>query len=101
MGYRAHIQVKHEIKYGGCHFNWDKELIADWLEENGVRICGHDEFGDNDEWEFDKDDLRKIPDEAFKPIRSEGHEIDAEDLRDFVRECLDAPTGGWAYVSWF
>lgn len=57
MGYRAHVQTKHEIEYGKCHFNWESGEIHDWLTENGVDICG-DEYNDYDggsEWEIYKD----------------------------------------------
>lgn len=39
MGYRAHVQTKHVIEYGGCHFNWQSEEIHDWLVDNGMDIC--------------------------------------------------------------
>lgn len=29
------------------------------------------------------------------------YEITADELREFVKDLLDAPTGEYAYVSWF
>lgn len=103
MGYRAHVQSKHIVEYGGrCHFNCKQEQIYDWLCANGVHIYGDDTYCKGNEWEIDKDELRAIPDEAYATIH-EGtdHEIFAEELREFVDECLAAPTGEYAYVSWF
>lgn len=101
MGYRAHVQTKHVIEYGGCHFNWQSEAIHDWLVENLVDICGSDECDGGSEWELDKSQLRNIPESAYHSIGVGDDEITADELRDFVKELLDAPTGDYAYVSWF
>jgi hypothetical protein len=103
MGYRAHVQTKHVIEYGGCHFNSHSNEIKDWLVENLVDVCGD---SDNDydrgpEWELDKCQLRNIPELAYHSIGEGVDEITADELRDFVRELIDAPTGDYAYVSWF
>lgn len=103
MGYRAHVQSKHIVEYGGrCHFNCKQEQIYDWLCANGVSIYGDDTYCKGDEWEIDKDELRAIPDAAYKSIYvGRDYEISADELRDFVSELLAAPTGVYAYVSWF
>lgn len=106
MSYSGHVQTKHEIEYGGSHFNWESDLLRDWLADNGVQVCGCDNaYGDCAEWELSKDELRAIPEDAYKDVnmRSSGSDyvIEADEFRDFVQECLDAPTGDWAYVSWF
>lgn len=102
MGMRAHVHTKHVIEYGGCHFNWASDIIHDWLIDNGV--CGFGDGSDYDggsEWEFYKGDLRNIPEDAYKDIEGRGEVIKADELREFVKELLDAPTGEYAYVSWF
>lgn len=103
MGYRAHVQTKHVIKYGGCHFNWQSDVIKDWLVENFVDVCGdyYNEFNHGSEWELDKSQLRAIPESAYHSIGGGDDEITADELRDFVKDLLDAPTGDYAYVSWF
>ena len=106
MGYRAHVQTKHEIEYGNQYFNWAADRIELWLNENGVDICEYSgsECSNSAEWEIDKDSLRAIPEEAFCDLPRDGEldcVITAQDLRDFVKDCLAAPTGDYAYVSWF
>jgi len=103
MGHRAHVQTKRVIEYGNCHFNYEQELVYDWLTENGVSVYTDDDSCWCNEWEIDKDDLRKIPESAYKTLREgdEWHEVSAEELREFVKDLLDAPTGDYAYVSWF
>ena len=101
MGYRAHVQTKHVIEYGGCHFNGQSGEIHDWLVENLVDICGNDEYDAGSEWELDKGQLRNIPESAYHSIGVGDDEITADELRDFVKELIDAPTGDYAYVSWF
>ena len=101
MGYRAHVQTKHEIEYGSCHFNCKQELIYDWLCANGVNICGEDTYCKGGEWEIGKDELRIIPNRAYEGIGKCDDRITAKELHDFVDELLAAPTGDYAYVSWF
>lgn len=102
MGFRAHIQTKHEIEYGdSSYFNWCKPVIYDWLYENGVDVYAGEDGADSDEWEIEKSSLREIPEDAYADIRSDYVEITAEDLRRFVSELKRAPTGKYAYVSWF
>ena len=101
MSYSGHVQTKHEIEYGGAYFNWQIEEIKSWLAENDVCICGcQDTSSGCEEWELDKSELQKIPEDAYRDIGGEW-KISADDLREFVEECLDAPTGEWAYVSWW
>lgn len=104
MGYRAHVQKKHEIEYNDrCHFNYAQDEIYKWLCENEVDVWGNgNEWCQGDEWEIAKDELRAIPEEAYAAIEAgPRYKISAEELRDFVNECLAAPTGEFAYVSWF
>lgn len=103
MGIRAHIQTKHEIEYGNhSYFNWCKPDIYDWLYENGVDVYCGEEGADSDDWEIEKSSLREIPEDAYADIRgASGEEITEEDLRRFVSELKRAPTGEYAYVSWF
>ena len=102
MGCRAHVHTKHEIVYGSCHFNWASDRIKDWLVENGVYIFGNgDEYDCGAEWEIDKYRLKNIPDEAFHDIGTGEDKIAADELREFVHDLLAAPTGDYAYVSWF
>lgn len=103
MGYRAYVQVKHEIKYGDCYFNWANDRIHDWLTSNGVDVSGGGECGELPEWEMSKEQLRAIPEEAYRDLPRDGEldcEITAQDLRNFVDDLLAAPTGEWAYVTW-
>lgn len=103
MGYRAHVQTKHVIEYGGCHFNWQSGEIKDWLEENSVDVLGDcdNTYDYGAEWELEKSQLRAIPEDAYHDIGLGSDKITADELRDFVKELLDAPTGAYAYVSWF
>ena len=101
MGYRAHVHTKHVIKYGKCHFNWQSEAVHDWLNECGVDIYGAGECGELPEWEIDKGSLRKIPEEKYHLMEDNDQPITAEELHAFVDECLAAPTGESAYISWF
>jgi hypothetical protein len=103
MGYRAHVQTKHEIEYGNCHFNWQSEQINDWLLENSVDVMGDsdNDYDHGPEWELDKSQLRAIPESAYHSIGEGDDEITADELRDFVKDMLDAPTGDYAYVTWF
>lgn len=102
MGYCAHVHTKHEIEYGGTYFGWQSAAIKDWLVDNNVDVLGDsdNDYDHGPEWELDKDQLRKIPESAYCDIGPDG-EITADRLRGFVRECINAPTGEFAYVSWF
>ena len=100
MGIRAHVHTKHEIEYGGCHFNWRNEEVFCWLTRNGVTVAP---IGceSSDEWEISKDDLRKLDSEVFKDEHTEYGDLSGKEMEEFVKECLAAPTGDYAYVSWF
>ena len=103
MGRHAHVMTKREIEYGDSHFNYAQELIYDWLRENGVEVfTDGDSFYDK-EWQVNKDALRGIPETAYATLyeSDEGDEISPNELREFVRDLLDAPTGEYAYISWF
>ena len=58
MGNRIHIQIRREIEYGDCGFNWQIEELMSLLSDSGCEICGSlndDCVGD---WE--------IPEEQFR-----------------------------------
>ena len=103
MGYRAHVQTKHVIEYGGCYFNWKSGTIRDWLVESGVAIYGDpdNDYDNGAEWELEKDQLRAIPESAYQDIGHGDDKVEADALREFVCDLLAAPTGDYAYVSWF
>lgn len=101
MSMSGHVQTKHEIEYGGSYFGWNQDRVYGWLVEHDVNVCSDEnnvEYAT--EWEIPKSDLRKIPESAFDEIDADG-DIDADELREFVEELLEAPTGEYAYVSWF
>jgi len=103
MGYRAHVQTKHVIEYGNCHFNRQSGEIKDWLVDNFVDVLGDgdNEYDHGPEWELEKSQLRNIPESAYHSIGVGDEKITADELREFVKDLLDAPTGDYAYVSWF
>lgn len=101
MSMSGHVQTKHEIEYGGSYFGWNQPAVYEWLVEHDVNVCSDEnnvEYAT--EWEIPKSDLRKIPESAFGEIDADG-DIDADELREFVEKLLEAPTGEYAYVSWF
>lgn len=101
MSMRAHVHTKHEIELGAEMFGNSSEVIMGWLGENCVQVYETHNF-DSEEWEVCKDELEAIPDSAYKDIDvGEYCEITADELRAFVKELLAAPTGDYAYVSWF
>ena len=104
MGLRAHVQTKHEIEYGRCHFNWCQEEIYGWLVDNGVSVYTDQEhcLEYANDWEVEKSTLKNIPESAYAPIgEGDDDEISADELREFVADLLAAPTGEYAYVSWY
>ena len=102
MGYRAHVQTRHEIEYGNCHFNFNDDIVVKWLRDNGVYVCGGEEYGTGSEWEMLKDELRSIPESAYVALHDgKGYGVTGDELRKFVKDCLAAPTGDYAYISWF
>lgn len=110
MGYRAHVQTKHEIEYGEEFFNWCNDALYNWLLDSAnVSINTNDEWGCGDEWEIHKDYLREIPESAYSSENIAGivgemnctEEDVVEELHAFVDALLAAPTGDWVYVSWF
>ena len=103
MGNRAHVHTKHEIEYGEGQLNWCRDLIGDWLRKNGVSVYETSNDGvDATEWELDKGELRDIPESAYTRLRDYGgEEITASELRAFIQEMLNTPTGEYVYVSWF
>ena len=101
MSMSGHVQTKHEIEYGGTYFGWNQDRVYWWLVEHDVNIYsdeGQVEYAT--EWEVNKSDLRAIPASAFGEIDDDG-EFDADEMREFVKAMIEAPTGEYAYVSWF
>jgi hypothetical protein len=70
------------------------EAMKEWLEENGVEVYEGSTVDDL-EWQLLKNQLENISESAY-----EG-EDEAEAKRKFVEDCLNAPTGSFAYVSWY
>ena len=105
MDYKPHVLTKHEIEYGReFNFSNKSDEIWEWLTHNGVDILGAGDCGELPEWEIDKSQLERIPEDAYKDIKScsgNDDDITANDLRAFVKELLRAPTGDFAYISWF
>ena len=105
MGMRAHVQTKHVIEFGGGeYFSWRQQEIYGWLCENGVSVYTTNDQGEYaEDWEIDKSSLQSIPEDAYKDIENSGGDVivDADELREFVDELREAPTGEYAYVSWF
>ena len=98
MGLRAYVHTKHDIQYGECHFSWRREEVYDWLIDHGVNVYGGE---CSNEWEIDKDSLRSLKPEEISDFSTEDGVLSGEDMDAFVSECLAAPTGDYAYVSWF
>lgn len=105
MGMRAHVQTKHVIEYGGSYFNWMQEAVYHWLCENDVQVYTPNEQGAYaEDWEIEKEGLEAIPESAYRPLcEGTDDEISADELREFVKDLLAAPTGDpdYAWVSWF
>ena len=116
MGYRVHIQTKHEIEYGSEYFSHHKEALWDWLTRFGVEVRGIGDYCEGcDEWEIDKEQLRALKDrgdeafsrEAAAPFvnvcawRPDTIDRAIDELKSFVDDCLAAPTGETAYMSWW
>ena len=62
MGNRIHIQIRREIEYGDCGFNWQIEELMSLLSDSGCEICGSlndDCVGD---WEIPEDQFRAAVD---------------------------------------
>ena len=101
MANRAHIQSKHIVEYAdfGTISAYYADAIRIFLEDHGVEINSV-ENSDTTEWEVEKEFLRSIPDEDYdKHIWPSGMIGDV--VRNFVADMIDAPTGEYAYVSWF
>lgn len=111
MGYRAHVQTKHEIEYGSEEFfGWCNDALYEWLWDYAeVDIHTNDEWGCGDEWEIRKDSLHQIPESAYSSESVAGlvgktkctEEDVVEELHAFIDALIAAPTGEWVYVSWF
>ena len=100
MGYRPHICEKHEIRYFDAtpNFNHRTEELERWFNDKaGVEVY-HDDV--NDDWEFDKSQLREIPESAYENL-DDYPNLGADDLRNLVKSLIDAPTGEWAFMDWF
>ena len=101
MANSAHIQSKHIVEYadsGTIPIRY-ADAIYNFLDDHGVEI-NTVEGSDTTEWEVEKEHLRSIPDEDYNSHRWPSG-ITGDDVRDFVADMIDAPTGEYAYVSWF
>ena len=100
MGCRAHIQKKHIIEYTDkVYFNWMQSAILHWFGQNGIHVSVMNGDGCDDSWVIVKSFLYCIPDSAYSQL--EGHNITADELRQFVRDLINADTGEYAYVDWW
>lgn len=98
MGYRPHIQTKHIIETGDAipDMNFKSQTVWNFFLDNDVDVIGGGEYGENSEWELEKDQLKAIPEEAFV----DRDEITGEQFRELVKGLIAAPTGEYAYLSW-
>lgn len=102
MSIRLHVCDKYEVKYG-FSLGVDKDILLQWLSENGVGVCG----ADTDEWEISKYELEDIPPSAYKDLThmfrgAEYVEIDRGDLRELVWELIHSKADeDYVYVHWF
>ena len=116
MGNRIHVQIRREIEYGDCGFNWQIEELMSLLSDSGCEICGSlndDCVGD---WEIPEDQFRasvdnigtKSPEEIRSYFDADyvGMATD-EEFRDEVVSTLRRfeQTGdhrnGFYHFSWF
>lgn len=102
MSIRLHVCDKYEVEYGFT-LGVDRYVLLEWLEENGVDVCG----ADTDEWEISKHELEDIPPSAYKDLMGvyngrEYIEIDRGDLRELVWELINSKANeDYVYVHWF
>ena len=116
MGNRIHIQIRREIEYGDCGFNWQIDELKRLLEDSGCDVfetLNDDAVGD---WEIPEDQFRAAVDDigtkSAEKIRSYfdsdyvGRSTD-EEFRDEVVSTLRRfeQTGdhrnGFYHFSWF
>ena len=81
MGNTLHIQIKHEIEYGECGFNWQITELQHLLKDNGCSILDNlndDGIGD---WEIDECE--------FKNAVQKISEMDASAIRAYFPDYLE------------
>ena len=110
-----HVQIKHEIEYGACGFNWQIDGVKDLLEDAGCCIGGslnEDSIGD---WEIDENEfkgaVRKIKNMSAKKIASffdkdyvgESPDGVKKDVTSLLQNFVDKGDhrGGYYHFSWF
>jgi len=99
MGFRPNVVRKYEFKLGSSwDFNYQNLELCEWLRKYKVDVTGGGEDGEGTRWELWKKQLRKIPARAYKDKDFPG--LDPKELKGFVEDCLDAPTGETAFVWW-
>ena len=62
MGNRIHVQIRREIEYGDCGFNWQIDELKRLLEDSGCDVfeaLNDDAVGD---WEIPEDQFRAAVD---------------------------------------
>ena len=100
MGNRIHVQIRREIEYGDCGFNWQIDELKRLLEDSGCDVLetlNDDAVGD---WEipeeirsyFDADYVGRATDEEFRD------EV-VSTLRRF--EQTGDHRNGFYHFSWF
>lgn len=80
MGNRIHVQIKREIEYGDCGFNWQIDELKRLLEDSGCDIFGtlnEDCVGD---WE--------IPEEQFQQALNDIEAKSAEEIGSYFERCF-------------
>lgn len=103
MSERLHVNTKREIEYG-YSIHVDREILLGWLYDNDVPVYG----SDTNEWEIERSYLEELPDSAYVDLhntwgKGEDYiEIDADELRELVREMLESQADSdYVFISWF
>lgn len=116
MGNRIHVQIKHEIEYGDCGFNWQIDELMKLLSDSGCDICGSlndDCVGD---WEISEEQFHAAVDDIESKSAEEirryfdedfvGGSTDEEFKKDVVStlrkfEKTGDHRNGFYHFSWF
>ena len=106
MGYRPCIHRKHIVELGQeFPFPYAHLSLHTWFCNHDVDVVGGGDEGEGKQWVLDKEQLKRIPEGAYgeiDPNKSDEYSdfIDRDELKEFVKALVDAPTGDYAYISW-
>jgi len=103
MGIRPHVHIKHEIKYGNeiPNMKYCQKDVYDFFFANNVDVIGGGDYGENPDWEFDREQLEILAKKKM-PFRKRWGDVSGKDLRVLVDELLKTKVkGGSVYLSWF